>query len=238
MKKVSKIKVVYSVFRLIIGLLFVLNVIGIFIVQDDSQQSRLAFNAIQSLMIFIASILPPFIEKKAKIQIPDFMEYIFIITCIFHFILGEMGSFFIKYSWWDSMLHTLTGSMIAILGFSIVDSLNLNKNNMKIPPIIVAIFAVSFSISIGVIWEIFEYFVDQLTGSNMQRYLNSNTLEPLVGRNAIKDTMKDLILDTSGAIVFSVFGFIRLKKEQNAFSSWRFKKDKVDIQEDEYQKAS
>jgi hypothetical protein len=217
----------YSSIRIIMGLLFVLNVIGIFFIKDDSQQSRLAFNAAQSFLLLIATILPPFLEKKARIDIPDFMEIIFVVMCICHFVLGEIGSFYIRFKWWDSMLHTLSGSMIAILAYSLVGSLNLENNKMTIVPLFVSIFAICFSITIGVLWEIVEFGADHFFGTNMQRYANSNTLEPFVGRIALKDTMKDLILDFMGAVFISIIGFIDMKRKREAFRRWIIRKDLI-----------
>ncbi|QVK18466.1 hypothetical protein KHQ81_01755 [Mycoplasmatota bacterium] len=231
----QKKAILYIIVRIIMGLMFILNVVGIFIIKDDGQQSRLAFNAFQSLSLVLASTIPELIEKKGKLNIPDFMEVIFIIMCICHFVLGEIGSFYIKFSWWDSMLHTLSGSMIAILGFSIVNSVNQEKNNMIVFPIFVAIFAVCFSVTIGVLWEVVEFTIDHLTGSNMQRYMNSTTLVPFEGRIALLDTMKDLMLDTIGACVISIIGYLSMKKDKHAFQRWTIKRDQII---DEMNKAS
>lgn len=230
-----KKETLYTTVRLIMGLMFILNVVGIFIVKDDGQQSRLAFNAFQSLLIVLASIIPELIEKKGKLNIPDFMEVIFIVMCICHFVLGEIGSFYIRFAWWDSMLHTFSGSMIAILGFSLVNSVNQEKNNMIIMPIFVAIFAVCFSVTIGVLWEIVEFSADHFFSSNMQRYKNSVSQVPFAGRRALLDTMKDLMLDTIGACVISIIGYLGMKKDKYAFQRWTIKRDQII---DEMNKAS
>lgn len=224
MKKIFHKDMLYKVLRVIIGILFVLNLVGIFLVNDHSQRSRLAFNAFQSLLFIIVSLIPGFIEKRGKLEIPDFMEIIFIIMCVCHFVLGEMMDFFIKYAWWDSMLHTFSGSMIAILGFSLVNSINNYNKDMNIPAVLIAMFAICFSVTIGVLWEIVEFIVDALTGSNMQRYMHNITHVPFEGRRALLDTMKDLILDTIGACVVAVIGYIDIKHKKSAFDSWTIRK--------------
>lgn len=225
MQKSLKMNIFYRVLRIIIGLLFVLNVVGIFIVKDDSQRSRLAFNAFQAFGFLLVSTIPSVIEKKGKLNIPDFMEVIFIIMCICHFILGEMYDFFIKYRWWDSMLHTFSGMMVAILGFSIVNSINQENKDMNIPPIIIALFAICFSVTVGVLWEIVEFLIDFISSSNMQRFKDNYTGEPFVGRKALLDTMKDLILDTLGACIISIIGFLDLRNEKKAFYRWTIRKN-------------
>lgn len=217
----------YSILRIIIGILLILNVVGIFLIDDDSQKSRLAFNAFQAFGFLLVSTIPSVIEKKGKLNIPDFMEVIFIIMCICHFILGEMYDFFIKYSWWDSMLHTFSGMMVAILGFSIINSINLETKGMNIPPIFIALFAICFSVTVGVLWEIVEFIIDTLVSSNMQRYKDNYTGEPFLGRKALLDTMKDLILDTLGACVMSIIGYFDLRREKEAFKRWTIRKNSI-----------
>ncbi|ERJ11772.1 hypothetical protein [Haloplasma contractile] len=230
----KKIGLFYTVVRITIGVMFILNVIGIFLLDNDSQQSRLVFNAVQSLLLLIVTILPGLIERKFKLNIPDFMEVIFIIMCIFHFILGEIGEFYIHVKWWDSMLHTLSGSMIAILGYSLANSIDQDHNQNKLTPFFVSLFAVCFSVTIGVVWEVAEFLVDAFVGTNMQRYLISDTLEPLVGRAALVDTMKDLILDTLGAIVIAIIGFIDMKNGREAFKNWILRREPESLESKSY----
>jgi hypothetical protein len=221
----SQKNMLFLVLRIIMFVLFVTNLIGIFLSGDDSQKGRLAFNAIQSILFMATTFVPGFIEKKGKVEIPDFMEVIYIFFCICHFILGEVVDFYEKFNWWDSMLHTLTGSMIAILGFSIVNSINYSKkHSMNIDPVLVALFAICFAITIGVLWEIVEYGVDGTFGTNMQRYADLYTSVDFVGRRALMDTMKDLMLDTIGASVIAVIGFISIRHQKDAFREWTITK--------------
>lgn len=219
-----KVKITYIILRFIVGLLLIMNVIGLFIKHDDSQQSRLIFNTLQSLGFLIVSLIPYLLKKTIKIEIPNFMTIIFIIFCLCHFILGEIIDFYIKFIWWDSMLHTLSGSMLAIVAYSIVNMANQDNERLHLSPIFVSFFAICFTVTTGVFWEIFEFSIDSLTKTNMQRYLKSDTLVPLVGREALLDTMKDLILDTLGATLIAVIGYISLKTKKTAFSRWTFKK--------------
>ncbi|MGI6759650.1 MAG: hypothetical protein ACOX40_07715 [Bacilli bacterium] len=232
MKRLLKKDVIFWVVRIIMGILFVGNFVSVFFVKDDSQQSRLIFNSAQSLMFLLASFIPSLIERKGQLEIPDFMEIIFIAFCICHFALGEIGNFFYKFKWWDSMLHTLSGSMVAILGFSIINSINANRNDqMNLSPIMIAIFVVCFSLSIGVIWEILEFAIDGAFNSNMQRFRDTVTGDDLIGRAALVDTMKDLILDFIGAAVIAVVGYISIRKDNRAFVDWTIRKREIIIKE-------
>lgn len=63
---------------------------------------------------------------------------------------------------WDTILHTLNDFLMAAIGFSLVDILNRNeKFSFKLSPVFMAIVAFCFSMTIGVIWEFFEFGMDQ-----------------------------------------------------------------------------
>lgn len=228
-KQQKRTNLFYNIGRILVGITFILSVLGMFLVKDDSQRSRFAFNAIQSLLFLVCLMVPRFLEKKAKVRFSNVLLIIYLVVCVSHFVLGEICQFYVKVKIWDSILHTFNGATLAILSFSIINVLNENAKGVQLSPAFVAIFAVCFAVTIGVLWEVVEYFANQFTGSNMQRYMNSVTLEPFVGRAALKDTMKDLMLDTIGATIFAIIGYFTLKKEKNAFEKFAVLKEK-DIQ--------
>lgn len=230
-KKINKTKLLYVITRIVISLLLVANVVAFFIDEDDSQKSRAMFNAAQSFMMLICTFVPGFIEKTGKVSVPNVMSIVFICFCLAHFVVGEIGELYVKSKIFDSVLHTLSGSMIAILGFSIIRLLNNSENvDLKLNPLFVSIFVVCFSITIGVVWEVVEFAADAITGSNMQRFSDSVTREPFLGRDALFDTMKDLILDTIGALVVAVISYLDLKKrKQHTAIRWFIEKKKLPI---------
>lgn len=230
-KKLNKTKMIYMITRFCMLLLFVFNVLGFIIDKDDSQKSRDLFNAAQSLMMFLCTFVPGFIERTGKVSVPNVMSIIFILFCMAHFVVGEIGGIYVKSKVFDSILHTLSGSMIAILGFSIIRLLNDSDNvDLKLSPSFVAIFVVCFSVTVGVAWEIVEFLADALTGSNMQRYSDSVTREPFLGRMALFDTMKDLILDSIGAIVVAIISYVDLKKRKTHTAiKWFIEKRKLPV---------
>lgn len=214
-RKISKVKLVYMAIRVSVLLLFLFNIIAFFVDKDDSQRSRAMFNAVQSILMYLCTFVPGFIERTGKVSVPNVMSFAFICFCLAHFVVGEIGELYIKSKIFDSILHTLSGSMIAILGFSIIRLLNdSEKVDLKLNPLFVSIFVVCFSITVGVAWEIVEFLADAITGSNMQRYSDSVTREPFLGRAAVFDTMKDLVLDAIGAVVIAVISYIDLKRKK------------------------
>lgn len=228
-RKVEKTKMMYAIVRVVIAMLFVVNIVAVFTDKDDSQKSRAMFNAAQSFMMLMCTFVPGFIEKTGKVSIPNVMSIVFIIFCLAHFVVGEIGELYVKSKIFDSILHTLSGSMLAILGFSIIRLLNNSeKVDLNLNPLFVAVFVICFSITVGVLWEFVEFTIDALTGSNMQRYSDSVTREPFLGRAALFDTMKDLMLDTVGALVMAIISYIDLKKKKDHVAiKWFIEKKNV-----------
>lgn len=222
-KKYTKIFVFYLVIRIFAIILFAVNIIGAILTDNDSHRSRLIFNSVQSALMVVFSFFPAIIEKTGKVEIPNFMEVIFIIFCICHFVLGEINNFYAKVKIWDSLLHTISSSMFAIIGITLISILN-GFERIKVSPLFVAIFSICFTMTVGSLWEILEFTVDSFFDTNMRRFDNSITLEPFIGQKALMDTMKDLILDFCGAFVIAVIGYIDAKRKSNIFKKWQISK--------------
>lgn len=83
--------------------------------------------------------------------------------------MGEINNFYIVIPYWDTILHTLNGFLAAGIGFSLVDLLNENISSIKLSPIFIVIVSFCFSITIGVLWEFFEYGADNILKTDMQK---------------------------------------------------------------------
>jgi hypothetical protein len=147
------------------------------------------------LLVLVLFMLPSFLERKLKIDLPDTLEIIIFIFIFAAEILGELGCYFIHYPSWDTMLHTTSGFLCAAIGFSLVNLLNKdNRISLSLSPLYMAIAAFCFSMTIGVLWEFIEFSADRLFLLDMQKdtvittissvtldATNSNT--PIVIRN-------------------------------------------------------
>jgi hypothetical protein len=84
---------------------------------------------------------------------------------------------------------------LGALGLSVVSLLNQSEAiTVSLSPVFVALFAFCFALSLGVVWEIYEFIIDGLLHTNAQKYALESG-EPLIGQAALMDTMKDLIVD-------------------------------------------
>ena len=175
------------------------------------------WSAVMTLILFL---LPSFFAKRNKIRIPATFQIIITLFIFASMYLGEVQHFFYKYSWWDRMLHSSSAVILGYIGFLLVFTLNRDSRmHVRLSPFFMALFSFCFALSMGVLWEIFEYAVDSLLGVNMQK---ARGLEEVRGvfdtRLGVLDTMQDLIVDTLGALFVSVIGYIHLKRKASVHS--------------------
>ena len=225
-------------------------------------------NVFLCFLTLILFTIPYLINKNFKIEIPDLLEIIILLFIFSAEILGEIQNFYGKIPHWDTILHTINGFLCAAIGFSLIDILNNSeKFHIKLSPIFVALVAFCFSMTIGVLWEFFEFGADQLLKYDMQKDMLIQTIstvelepdgknKPIVVDNIYKtvlysnkngqeietiinggyldvgiiDTMKDLIVNFIGAIVFSIIGYFyihnrdKYKFAENFIPTKRFTK--------------
>ena len=104
--------------------------------------------------------------------------------------------------------------MLGALGFVLVDFLNKDSHvKVSLAPFFISLFAFSFALSVGALWEVYEFSFDYLLGLNMQKHTTSNGIG-LVGREALSDTMKDIIIDAAAALFISALGYVLNKRKQ------------------------
>lgn len=126
-------------------------------------------NALLCLFSLILLLVPMFIQEKLSITFPNGLEiaiYLFIFSSE---ILGEINNFYGLIPYWDMIMHTLNGFLAAAVGFSFIDLLNKNSHKVNLSPFYLCLVAFCFSMTIGVIWEFYEYSVDNILIKDMQK---------------------------------------------------------------------
>lgn len=213
----KKLKVVKSVIRLLTLTMLVGAIVFLFIVNDAIKIRRLVFAIVQLLLMMGIIILPDRLKNKLGLKIPIMLETSLTVFAFCGFVLGDVFDFYKKIPIWDSILHAFSGVVLAYVGFVLIDyfvkrdSINLSMGHMYI-----CVSVVLFSLSLGALWEIGEYLVDDIFGTNNQQYMKTTrgTLygkedEPLIGHDALKDTMKDLMLDLAGATAVGTIEYLK-----------------------------
>jgi len=206
-------------------------------------------NVFVCILTLVLLMLPSLIERKIRVELPDALQIIIMLFVFAAEILGEIREFYVLVPHWDTVLHTINGFLFAAIGFSIVNILNENKRvSMTLSPAYMAVAAFCFSMTIGVLWEFFEWGMDCIFATDMQKdvvlqSISSVALHP-DGRNipvaledisdmalifadgtqqtlhlggyldmGLQDTMKDLLVNLIGAIVFSVIVYFYIKSK-------------------------
>lgn len=146
-----------------------LTVIVILVLIEQAIEGRYenCFTCALTLMLFL---MPNFFEKRLKVTLPQTLEVIIILFIFAAEMLGEIRAFYLRISWWDDMLHTMNGFLMAAIGFSMVDILNKNDRfKFHLSPLFIAVVSFCFSMTIGVLWEFFEFFMDHFLLTDMQK---------------------------------------------------------------------
>jgi len=215
-----------------------LLVIVIMITQFYNESYDSVFLCLLTLFLFS---LPSFVEKRLKIEVPSTLEVLILLFIFAAEVLGEIREYYVIYAYWDVLLHTVNGFLCAAIGLAMIDILNQSDRFVfRLSPRFAAMVAFCFSMTIGVLWEFFEFAMDTYFGMDMQK----DTIIPVIrsvmlnpeGRNVpvtvavesvivngvewnlggyldigLVDTMMDLFVNFIGAAVFSVFGYFYIK---------------------------
>ena len=219
--------IVYMTLRALVILVMILQILN-----------RNFENVFLCALTLVLLIMPSLIQINLKIELPTALEIIMLLFIFAAEILGEIQAYYEKIPMWDTVLHTLNGFLMAAIGFALVDILNRNKKiSFQLSPAFLAVVAFCFSMTIGVIWEFFEFGMDQIFHLDMQKDTIVNTiysvmLDPAGGNHVVGvtgirdvavngeslglggyldigllDTMEDLLVNFIGATVFSIIGY-------------------------------
>lgn len=231
---IKRDKVAFSVYVILRLLVIVSLVLSVF--RGNYENAGLC---VATLLLLLA---PAIIERKMNIDLPTALEVVVMCFIFAHTILGEMACFYVKVPGWDTMLHTTNGFICAGVGFSLIDLLNRNKKfKFELSPVYVSLVAFCFSMTVGILWEFFEFGMDLFAHTDMQKdtvinSISSVMLDPTSQNKPIRidnikdvivngsslglggyldigliDTMKDLFVNFIGAVVFSFGGFFYIK---------------------------
>lgn len=130
-------------------------------------------NQINKLILAAVCILIPFvittILNKKKIILPAYFE----VVCVVFFLLtqyfGEILKFYIRFFWWDLLLHGFFGSYAVVVAWSVMHGTIAKEDKITNERFYVmkSLFACAFSIALGALWEMFEFAGDYFLKTNM-----------------------------------------------------------------------
>jgi len=151
-----------------------------------------------SVLTFVLLFAPAFFQHKYGIKLPIYFEFSIVLFLYASMFLGEVG-LYAKLWWWDSFLHGFGSIGMGLIGFTIIYYI-YKLRKLLVSPFLFAVFTFAFTLCFGALWEIFEFIIDTNFGTHMQR-------------NGLHDTMWDLIIDSLGALVTSIYAYIYVKSK-------------------------
>lgn len=195
--------------RFRIGLMIILQTIMalelIYLLYEQHWMSGVWLLAVMSI-----TASPVLLGHRLPVRIPpeyDVLAILFVFASLF---LGEFQDYYARLWWWDVALHATSGLLLGMVGFLLVYVLNESRNiDFHLRPGFVALFAFTFAVTGGALWEIFEFAMDQFFGTTMQKPMFNDP-------SGLTDTMGDLIVDALGAAIISCFGWWNMKRKNHS----------------------
>ena len=201
-------------------------------------------NVFICILVLFLFLLPSILQKRLGISFPSGFQIVILIHIFACEILGEIACYYVRFPHWDTVTHTVWGFLCAAIGYSLVDILNReDATHFHLSPAFLAIVAFCFSMTIGVLWEFFEFAADRIflldmqkdtvinafssvmldpTQSNIPVYLEHITDVSVNGESlgvggyldiGLFDTMEDLFVNLVGALTFALIGYFRSRGE-------------------------
>lgn len=164
----------------------------------------------------LITLVAELLARRLRVYIPAQFQLIAVAMAFAALFLGEARDFYTRFWWWDSALHLAAGLILGIVGFLLVHILNeMEDVGVYMKPGFVALFAFMFALGTGALWEIFEFFMDQVFGTNLQKPMFNDP-------SGLSDSMLDLVVDAVGALIMCTYGYLHLKfpKKSALFGRW------------------
>lgn len=175
--------------------------IGILLVTAGAFVNGQWLGAFSGVVVLLLTFAPALIERQLREPLP--VEFT-LITCVFLFAsyaLGEARDFYDRFWWWDLALHGLSALIIGLIGFLSIYVFYMT-HRVRVAPMYVSIITFSLAVSVGTLWEIFEFLMDRYVGLDMQK-------------SGLIDTMTDLIINSVGALAAAAIGFFYVRDEDS-----------------------
>ncbi|HEY5846103.1 MAG TPA: hypothetical protein VIT42_04845 [Microlunatus sp.] len=182
---------VYLVLTVALQVVLLAGVVGFIILGEWA-------NGLLTGAVILLTLAPRLLRRPLRIDVPPEFQFAAAVFMFLAMFLGMGLGFYARFPWWDLALHTASGFLLGIVGFIalfVINGLDSRPEGMR--PAFLAVFGFTFAVTLGVLWEIYEFLGDTLVPSwDMQ-----------IRREGVRDTMVDLIVDAAGAAVVALLGY-------------------------------
>jgi len=200
--------------------------------------------ALACLANILLLILPVAMERAWGIHCTEAMRNFYYLFVFGSILVGTVWDVYYKTGNFDMLMHAAAGFLFAGVGYGIFF---LFHPDAEAHPMFLMIVAVSFSLALSLLWELFEAGMLFTFGMDMQRdaVLNSVATSYFTNQDAVSDvlhitattvtgsfgsrtipgawdmgfvdTVTDMLVETIGALVFVLLGCFRRGKYIRAF---------------------
>jgi len=217
--------------------------LGLLGARTEAGSSHYFMNAFTCFLMLIITFVPSYIGVRTRIIVPAALQTMFVVFTFLAMYFGEIFNCYEIFWWWDIMLHSTSGLMLGLMGYLLLYSLNSdNTAFFHMNSFCVMLFAFCFALAAGALWEVFEFAGDALFGMNMQKSVyvtDTSELAPYINRwgrfmdPGLVDSMKDLIVDSIGALVAVIGGYLYTLHVQNGRRDFMLEFEKADKEQRE-----
>jgi hypothetical protein len=160
--------------------------------------------AFSGVVVLLLTSAPAIIERRLKLTLPVEFTLINCVILYASFALGEAQDFYEKIWWWDLALHGLSALTMGMIGFLCIYVFYMT-HRIDIAAGWIATITFALAVSVGTIWEVFEFLADQYLGLNMQK-------------SGLVDTMTDLMINATGAALAALLGYFYVRDQDSLFA--------------------
>lgn len=176
-----------------LAMLFVTLLIGTAVMGIATRQWKTVYMTLLTMVCISFPYIITYIAHRNNIVLPSNFESITIVFVFLAQYLGEIRNFYQVFWWWDLLLHALFGSFAVIIALYSIKGMTREEQDTSKRrfTVFVIIIAFSFSITLGSLWEIFEFTGDYLFKSNMVK-------------GGVDDTATDLLIEILAAFITAI----------------------------------
>lgn len=174
--------------------------LGILFVTVTAFIDRLWLIAFCGAVVFLLSLTPAIIERQLQVRLPIELTLFTSVFLYASYALGDVHDFYERIWWWDMVLHGSSAIVVGLIGFLAIYVFYMTYR-IRVDPFYIALISFGFAITVGTLWEIFEFLMDWFFGFNMQQ-------------SGLVDTMTDLIVNGAGALTAAMIGFYFVRNEK------------------------
>jgi hypothetical protein len=158
-------------------------------------------DAFNGTIVLLLTFAPAMLKHRLQVPLPVELT---LVTCVFlfaSFVLGEVRDFYERIWWWDLALHGLSALTVGLIGFLGIYVFYMTRR-IQVAAGWIATITFALAVSVGTVWEIFEFVMDWYFGFNMQK-------------SGLVDTMTDLLINAIGAAIAAAIGYFYVYKEDS-----------------------